>query len=143
MKDLACGLLAWSQYSILASVRSLINPRFHLTTSLVSGLFYLAPGGGFLFGSLCGGKFSDITMAKWVRKRGGERVPQDRLNSGMVAFFFIMPAATLIYGWCLEYAVGNLALYIISAFFVGFGLMAAFSSLNTYCAGESHRNEQS
>lgn len=133
-QDLACGFLAWSQYSLLAAIGHLINPRFHLTSALVSGLFYLAPGGGFLIGSMLGGKWSDITMIKRTKKRG-ERLPQDRLHSGMLAFFFIMPAASLIYGWCLDFNVGGLAVPIVAAFFTGFGLMAAFSSLNTYCAG--------
>ncbi|KAG9555725.1 MFS general substrate transporter, partial [Aureobasidium melanogenum] len=132
--DLACGLLAWNQYSLLAAPRHLINPRFHLTSPLVSGLFYISPGAGFLLGAISGGRFSDMTMAKKIKERGGERVPQDRLNSGLFAFFLIIPASQLIYGWCLQYDVGGLALAIVAAFFTGFGLMAAFSSLNTYCA---------
>lgn len=78
-----------------------------------------------------------MTMAKKIIERGGKRVPQDRLNSGLFAFFLIIPASQLIYGWCLQYDVGGLALAIVAAFFTGVGLMAAFSSLNTYCAGES------
>ncbi|THW16254.1 MFS general substrate transporter [Aureobasidium pullulans] len=132
--DLACGLLAWTQYSLLAAPRHLINPRFNLTSPLVSGLFYIAPGAGFLLGSIAGGRFSDMTMAKKIMQRGGKRVPQDRLNSGLIAFFLIIPASQLIYGWCLQYDVGGLALAIVAAFFTGAGLMAAFSSLNTYCA---------
>lgn len=136
-QDLACGLLAWNQYSLLAAPRHLINPRFHLTSPLVSGLFYISPGAGFLLGAIAGGRFSDMTMANKIKERGGIRVPQDRLNSGLLAFFFIIPASQLIYGWCLQYDVGGLALAIVAAFFTGFGLMAAFSSLNTYCAGKS------
>ena len=135
-QDLACGLLAWNQYSLLAAPRELINPRFHLTSGLVSGLFYIAPGAGFLLGSIAGGRFSDMTMAKKIAARGGVRVPQDRLNSGLIAFFFIVPVASLVYGWCLECNVGGLAIAIVAAFFYGVGLMAAFSSLNTYCAGK-------
>lgn len=78
-----------------------------------------------------------MTMAKKIMQRGGKRVPQDRLNSGLIAFFLIIPASQLIYGWCLQYDVGGLALAIVAAFFTGAGLMAAFSSLNTYCAGKS------
>ncbi|KAI5237013.1 MFS general substrate transporter [Aureobasidium subglaciale] len=133
-QDLACGLLAWTQYSLLAAPRHLINPRFHLTSPLVSGLFYIAPGAGFLLGSVAGGRFSDMTLAKKTIERGGKRVPQDRLNSGLIAFFLIVPASQLIYGWCLQYNVGGLGLAIVAAFFTGAGLMAAFSSLNTYCA---------
>ncbi|KAH0293261.1 MFS general substrate transporter, partial [Aureobasidium sp. EXF-3399] len=132
--DLACGLLAWTQYSLLAAPRHLINPRFNLTSPLVSGLFYISPGAGFLLGAIAGGRFSDMTMAKKIIERGGKRVPQDRLNSGLFAFFLIIPSSQLIYGWCLQYDVGGLALAIVAAFFTGFGLMAAFSSLNTYCA---------
>ncbi|KAI4855013.1 MFS general substrate transporter [Aureobasidium sp. EXF-8846] len=132
--DLACGLLAWTQYSLLAAPRHLINPRFHLTSPLVSGLFYISPGAGFLLGAIAGGRFSDMTMAKKILERGGKRIPQDRLNSGLLAFFLIIPSSQLIYGWCLEYNVGGLGLAIVAAFFTGFGLMAAFSSLNTYCA---------
>jgi hypothetical protein len=135
-QDLACGLLAWTQYSLLAAPRHLINPRFNLTSPLVSGLFYISPGAGFLLGAIAGGRFSDITMAKKIIERGGKRVPQDRLNSGLIAFFIIIPASQLIYGWCLQYDVGGLALAIVAAFCTGFGLMAAFSSLNTYCAGK-------
>ncbi|KKK22414.1 hypothetical protein ARAM_001418 [Aspergillus rambellii] len=40
---LTCGLLATFQYGILSSARAIFNPRFHLTSALVSGIFYLAP----------------------------------------------------------------------------------------------------
>jgi hypothetical protein len=135
LKDLSCGLLGWSQYSLLTAPRYLINPRFHLETPLVSGLFYIAPGLGFLAGTICGGKFADITVKRRIRARG-YRLPQDRLNSGLVAFFFILPMGSLVYGWGLQEEVGGLALPIISIFVAGFGLMAAFSSVNTYCAGK-------
>lgn len=85
---------------------------------------------------MAGGRFSDKTMAKKIHERAGKRVPQDRLNSGLMAFFFIVPASSLIYGWCLQFDVGGLALAIVAAFFTGLGLMWAFSSLNTYCAGK-------
>lgn len=75
--------------------------------------------------------------------RGGERFPQDRLYSGRISFFAIIPVASMIYGWCLQYEFGGLALPIVAAFFVGFGLMAAFSSLNTYCGGKSCESQSS
>ncbi|EXJ79502.1 hypothetical protein A1O1_08766 [Capronia coronata CBS 617.96] len=131
--DLACGLLSWSQYSLLTAPRYLINPRFHLTLPLVSGLFYIAPAFGFLMGTICGGRFSDITVRKRILSRG-YRLPQDRLYSGIVSFFVIVPIASLIYGWGLRYQVGGLALPIVSIIASGFGLMTAFSSMNTYCA---------
>ncbi|KAJ5344887.1 MFS transporter [Penicillium brevicompactum] len=131
---LTCGLLSTFQYAILTSARSIFNPRFNLTTPLVSGLFYLAPGIGFLVGSVVGGKLSDRAVKKWIKKRNGVRLPQDRLNSGIATLFGVLPAATLIYGWTLEEEVGGMVVPIIAAFFAGVGLMGAFNALNTYSA---------
>ena len=140
VQDLACGLLSWSQYSLLSAPRHIISNRFHLTSPLYSGLFYIAPATGFLIGTLVGGRYSDWTVKKWIIRRKGTRLPQDRLNSGMWSFFLIIPAASLVYGWGLEGTSDSfswLALPVISAFFVAAGLLAAFASLNTYCAGRS------
>ncbi|KAF5866674.1 hypothetical protein ETB97_010769 [Aspergillus alliaceus] len=117
--DLTCGLLATFQYSLLTSARSIFNPRFHLTTALVSGLFYLAPGAGFLVGSIIGGKLSDRT---------------DRLNSGLITLFAVLPVSTLIYGWTLQEEKGGMVVPILGAFFAGWGLMGSFNTLNTYVA---------
>ncbi|RDW57517.1 synaptic vesicle transporter [Coleophoma cylindrospora] len=142
LTDIACGFLAYPQYSLLIGPEYVINPRFHLNGSAVSGVFYFAPAVGFLTGSLIGGKFADITVKKWIKKRG-MRLPQDRLNSGIYAFFIVVPVAYMIYGWVLEKEVGGLAVPVISIAFTGFGIMAAFNSLNTYCAEAipAHRTE--
>ncbi|KZF23239.1 synaptic vesicle transporter [Xylona heveae TC161] len=134
LTDIACGCLSFTLYSLLTPPRYLINPRFHLTTPLVSGLFYIAPGAGFFSGVLIGGRWADMTVKRYIVKREGTRLPQDRLNSGVLAFFFMVPAATLVFGWSLQYVVGGLPVPTIAMFFSGMGLMFAFSSLNTYCA---------
>lgn len=136
---LSCGFLSWTQYSILASPRHILSERFGLTSPLASGLFYIAPATGFLVGTIIGGRYSDMTVRKFIKLRG-ERVPEDRLNSGLWAFFLVIPAASLIYGWGMQYCAscaavkGGLALPIITAFLVAVGLLVAFASLNTYCA---------
>ncbi|KAH7060675.1 synaptic vesicle transporter [Macrophomina phaseolina] len=132
--DLACGLLSWSQYALLSAPRHILTTRFHLTTPLISGLFYLSPAAGFLTGTMIGGRWSDHTVRKHIALRNGMRLPQDRLNSGMPAFFFVVPAASLVYGWSLEFDKGGLALCVVMAYFTALGLLAAFASLNTYCA---------
>ncbi|KAF2439353.1 synaptic vesicle transporter [Karstenula rhodostoma CBS 690.94] len=136
---MSCGFLSWTQYSILASPRHIIVERFGLTSPLSSGLFYIAPATGFLVGTVIGGRYSDLTVRKFIKIRG-ERLPQDRLNSSMWSFFLIIPAASLIYGWGLQYCnsctavKGGLALPIVTTFLAAAGLLAAFASLNTYCA---------
>ncbi|KFA76168.1 hypothetical protein S40288_04116 [Stachybotrys chartarum IBT 40288] len=134
LADFACGFVSWNQYTLLAAPRHLLNPRFNLTTPLVSGLFYIAPGIGFILGAVVGGKLSDMTVIKYIKIRGGVRLPQDRLNSGLSSFFFLAPVSSLIYGWGLQYEVGGLALPIVTAFFSAVGINMAFASLNTYCA---------
>ncbi|KAL4998081.1 major facilitator superfamily domain-containing protein [Aspergillus recurvatus] len=134
LSDLICGFLAITQYGTLTSVRHVINPRFGFTTPLVSGLFYLAPGAGFIVGSLVGGRLSDRTVKQYIRKRDGLRLPRDRLNSGIVYFFAVLPVSMVLYGWCLQKQFGGLALPIILAFLIGAGLMGAWNGLNTYSA---------
>ncbi|PKX98465.1 putative MFS transporter [Aspergillus novofumigatus IBT 16806] len=118
--DLTCGLLAIFQYGLLTSAREIFNPRFNLTSALVSGLFYLAPGAGFLLGSILGGRLSDRTVK--------------RLNSGLATLCVVLPIAVLVYGWTLEKRAGGMAVPVIAAFWAGVGLMGSFNGLNTYAA---------
>ncbi|RAK73607.1 putative MFS transporter [Aspergillus fijiensis CBS 313.89] len=134
LADLTCGLLSTFQYAILTSARSIFNPRFHLSSALVSGLFYLAPGAGFLVGSIVGGRLSDRTVKRYIAKRNGTRLPQDRLNSGLITLLGVLPAGALVYGWTLQEGKGGMAVPIIAAFFGGCGLMGSFNGLNTYAA---------
>lgn len=135
-QGITCGSLSATQYTLLTSVRHIINPRFGFTTPLVSGLFYLAPGLGLVLGSIMGGKMSDTTVKLYIKKKGVRR-PKDRLNSGLVGLFVILPAAMLIFAWPLQMGKGGLALPIVSAFFIGLGLMGTFNGINTYMAGKS------
>ncbi|KAK6222560.1 major facilitator superfamily transporter [Colletotrichum tabaci] len=132
--NFACGLLGFNQYGLLSSIRRVINPRFDLTSPLISGLFYLAPGAGFLMGSTIGGRVSDHTVKRYMRKRNGLRLPQDRLKSSLPAIFLVLPAGTLVFGWSLQREAGGMALPIVSSFCEGLGLMWSFSGLNTYSA---------
>ncbi|KAH8901638.1 putative MFS transporter [Thozetella sp. PMI_491] len=134
LADLACGFLSMAQYGLLTSVRQIINPRFNLTTPLISGLFYLAPGAGFVAGSLIGGRLSDHTVKRYIAKREGVRLPRDRLNSGILYLIGILPISMLLYGWCLDKEFGGLALPIVMSFWIGTGLLGAWNGLNTYTA---------
>ncbi|KAF2721571.1 synaptic vesicle transporter [Polychaeton citri CBS 116435] len=134
LTDVACGCSSWMMYSLLAPIRELVNPRFHLSSPLYSGLFYLAPAAGFLLGTLSGGRWADLVVRRWIKKRNGEHVVEDRLRSGSMAYFLLLPASALIYGWCMDFDKGGIPVIVLSAFASCFGLMVAFSSLNTYTA---------
>lgn len=139
LSHLSCGFLSFSQYFLLAAPRQILAKEFHMTSPLTSGLFYIAPAAGFLLGTVVGGRLSDYTVRSWIIKRGGVRLPQDRLNSGLPWLFLVIPPASLVYGWGMK--LGNLSIHpgglafpIVFVFIISFGQLAAFACLNTYCA---------
>lgn len=121
---------------MLSAVRFAISERFDLSSPQISSLFYLAPGSGFVLGSIIGGLLSDMTVKRYIVTRGGLRLPRDRLRAGLVNMLLVLPGGNLAFGWSLQEKVGGMALPAVSAFAAGFGLMASFSSLNTYAAGK-------
>ncbi|KAI1321126.1 major facilitator superfamily domain-containing protein [Xylariaceae sp. FL0255] len=132
LANLVCGFLGLTQYGLLTSVWHVVNPRFNFDTPLISGLFYLALAIRFVIGSIVGGWFSDRTVKHWIAKRNGERLPRDRLRSGLVCFLFLLPVSNISYGWSMQLKFGGLALAVALAFLVGTCLLAAWNSLSTY-----------
>lgn len=128
----AASSLVWNMYSLLTPIRYVLNPRFELTSPLQSGLFYLAPGAGYLVGTLVGGRWADRTVKKYIKIRG-ERVSEDRLRSCLPFIGIVIPACMLIYGWSVEKRVGGIALPVIMMFLQGVAQLFCFPSLNTYC----------
>ncbi|KAK1520315.1 major facilitator superfamily transporter [Colletotrichum costaricense] len=129
---MAASALVWNMQALLTPIRYVINPRFHLTSPLESGLFFLAPGCGFFFGTYAGGRWADRTVKQWIKIRG-RRVPEDRLRSSFVAMGAVIPICIIIYGWSIEKAVGGIPLPVICMFIQGFAQVIAFPSINTYC----------
>lgn len=130
---LASSALVWNMYSLLTPIRYVLNPRFELTSPLQAGLFYIAPGAGYLCGTFFGGRWADRVVHRWIRKRDGVRVPEDRLRSCLTAMGVVIPACMLIYGWSIEKEVGGIPLPVIVMFVQGVAQLFCFPSLNTYC----------
>jgi MFS family permease len=129
---LASSALVWNMYSLLTPIRYVLNPRFHLTSPIQSGLFYIAPGCGYLVGSALGGRGADHIVKRWIKKRG-TRIPEDRLKSCISSIGLAIPACMLIYGWSVEKKAGGVPLPVIAMFIQGVGQLFCFPSLNTYC----------
>lgn len=129
----ASSALLWNMYSLLTPIRYVLNPRFHLDSPLLGGLFYLAPGMGYILGTFMGGRWADRTVRVWVKKRNGVRVPEDRLRSAVPFMGLVMPACVLIYGWTVEMSVGGIPVPVIALFVQGIAQLFSFPSLNTYC----------
>ncbi|KAG7039506.1 MFS general substrate transporter [Colletotrichum scovillei] len=128
---LASSSLVWNMYSLLTPIRYVLNPRFHLTTPLQSGLLYIAPGAGYVIGCQIGGRWADYTVSSWIRKRG-IRLPEDRLRSSLIFLGLMLPASMVLYGWTLDKKFGGIPLPIICMFLQGIAQLAAFPSLNAY-----------
>lgn len=133
MATVGSACLVWNMYSLLTPIRYVLNPRFHLQSPMLSSLFYLAPGCGYLAGTLGGGRWADWTVKKWIRKRGGKRIPEDRLRASMPFMAAMVPGCILIYGWAVDKAVGGVPVPVIMMFFQGVGQLFCFPALNTYC----------
>ncbi|KAM0548761.1 hypothetical protein ACHAPJ_009757 [Fusarium lateritium] len=124
--------LVWNMYGLLTPIRYVINPRFKLDTPLLGSLFYLAPGIGYLLGTLGGGRWSDWTVRRWMKKRG-IRIPEDRLYSVLPWSGVVMPGCIVIYGWTLQTEKGGIPVPVIMMFAQGVAQLFCFPALNTYC----------
>jgi MFS family permease len=122
----------WNMYSLLTPIRYVLNPRFSLTTPLQSGLFYIAPGCGYLLGTFFGGRYADHVVKKCISQRG-ERIPEDRLRSCLWFMGLGIPGCMLVYGWSVEKRVGGVAVPVVMMFVQGVCQLFCFPSLNTYC----------
>ncbi|CAK7230933.1 hypothetical protein SCUCBS95973_007740 [Sporothrix curviconia] len=130
---LASSSLIWNMYAFFAPIVYVINPRLHFTKPLQAGLFYLAPGFGYLTATFFGGRNADRVVEKWIRKRNGIRRPQDRLRAAMPWMGIGTPVCMLLYGWCLEYNKGGIGLLVVVMFIQGFTQLMIFPAINTYC----------
>jgi MFS family permease len=133
MGGLSSSALIWNMYSLLTPIRYVLNPRFGLTTPMMGGLFYLAPGCGYLVGTFGGGRYADYVTRQWIKRRDGKRIPEDRLRSALPFMGIIMPACMLVYGWTVEKEVGGIPVPVIMMFLQGVSQLFCFPSLNTYC----------
>jgi len=128
---LASSSLLWNMYSLLTPIRYSLNPRFNLKSPIQGGLFYLAPGGGYIVGTFFGGRYADHVTKTWIGKRGGTRIPEDRLRSALPFMGLVMPACMLLYGWSVEKRFGGIPLPCVMMFIQGFAQFVPIpSSIN-------------
>ena len=124
--------LVFNMYSLLTPISYVLNPRFHLTSPMQAGLFYIAPGGGYLLGTFFGGRWADHVVKRYIRIRG-KRIPEDRLRSCLPFMGIVIPGCMLVYGWSVDKKVGGVPLPVIVMFIQGVAQLFCFPSLNTYC----------
>ena len=98
-------------------VQNVVIPTFYNTYNLsysAIGLTYLAPGVGYLIGSIVGGRYSDHVLAKYGSKHDGNSYPEARLNS-IWSGIILVPLSYCAFGWTI-YFKANLILSLIFMF---------------------------
>lgn len=130
------SLVLSTTYALLVPLTSTLGPRFGITNALVLGTFYLVQGAGNILGSKLIGPWSDRTVNKWIEKRDGERIPEDRLRCALTGSGLILPVSILVTGAMMQYVTGaaGLALSLVFLFVSGVGLMFVLTPVNVRCA---------
>ncbi|CAG8689739.1 6943_t:CDS:2 [Funneliformis caledonium] len=106
-----------------------LSKQYNLSTSYI-GLAFLAPGAGYLIGSLIGGRWTDFVLAKAKRKNNDISYPEMRIHSVWFSTFFLTISYTA-YGWFVQ-ANLHIAFPLISLFIGGITVLIIFSSTATY-----------
>ncbi|GAA5915376.1 hypothetical protein JCM6882_000236 [Rhodosporidiobolus microsporus] len=129
-----------STYTVLVPLSQTVAPRYNITNTAILGCFYLSQGFGNAVASRYTGLYADWTLARWLRKRNGVYVAEDRLKATLIGGGLILPGSVLALGWVLDRVGGKvgLAWTVILLFVDGVGLMIVLTPCNTYvvdCAG--------
>lgn len=122
----------FNMFSLLTPIRYVVDPRFGLEKPIFGGLFYLAPGVGYVIGAFLGGWWADYHVRKYIKIRG-RRVAEDRLRSMNIAYGLFLPGTIFVYGWCLQKEKGGMALPLLMMFIGGMAQTICYPSINTYC----------
>ncbi|GAA6052771.1 hypothetical protein NBRC10513_006828 [Rhodotorula toruloides] len=124
-----------STYTILVPLSQTLAPRYNITNAAILGCFYLAQGVGNATASRYTGRYADWTLKRWLKRRGGVYVPEDRLYAALIGGGVILPCSVLALGWVLDKGTGKvgLAFAVILLFIDGIGLMCVLTPSNTYC----------
>lgn len=71
-------------------------------------------------------------MKQWIRKRGGVRIPEDRLRSTLPFMGVVIPGSMLLYGWTVDQEVGGIPVPVMAMLLQGVGQLFCFPSYNTH-----------
>ncbi|KDE08499.1 hypothetical protein MVLG_01279 [Microbotryum lychnidis-dioicae p1A1 Lamole] len=133
-------------YAVLVPLTDTIRSNYGISNAAILGTFYLAQGVGNAFASFCfTGRMADHTLKKWLKKRKGVYVPEDRLRATLLGGGLVLPCAVLALGWVIDLGSGKvgLAFTVILLFLNGVGLMMILTAANTYCVDVlQHRSSE-
>ncbi|KAI0638936.1 MFS general substrate transporter [Trametes polyzona] len=126
---IASGFIYGFSYSILYTTARVLGSQYGYD-ALHTGLVLLSFGVGSVAGSILGGKWSDITLARVHRKSGGQMFPEMRLQSTFFGMIFL-PPSIFAYGWVVRENV-HIAAPCVFLFLSGLFSVWIYSSTLAY-----------
>ncbi|KZO96755.1 MFS general substrate transporter, partial [Calocera viscosa TUFC12733] len=121
-------------YCILVPLPYTLGPRFNITNAAINGCLYLAQGTGNIVGSYVTGYISDWTVHKWMSRRDGERICEDRLEASYWAGAAATPLTLLAAGCLMQFwtTTPGLGICLVVLFINGIALIGVLAVCNTY-----------
>ncbi|KAJ7115557.1 vacuolar DHA amino acid exporter [Mycena crocata] len=125
----ASGLMFAFNFVVVYSASRTLGSAYEYN-ALKVGLVLLSFGMGSLAGSLLGGRWSDMTLAKLKAANGGVSYPEMRLKSTTYGLVFL-PPCVLAFGWVSEKHV-HVSAMCVFLFLCGFFAIWAYTSTLAY-----------
>ncbi|EAW12401.1 MFS transporter [Aspergillus clavatus NRRL 1] len=116
-------------YLLFTTITSVFMTNYHFSQG-AAGLTYLGIGIGSLVGLLVFGSVSDRILIYLTKRNNGVAEPEFRMPPLIPGSLFV-PIGLFWYGWSVERQL-HWMIPIIGTGFVGFGILAAFLSTQTY-----------
>ncbi|KAI5475495.1 hypothetical protein MNV49_001309, partial [Pseudohyphozyma bogoriensis] len=129
--------------AILVPLSQTIGPRYNISNLAILGCIYLAQGFGNFVAAQFTGRYADFTLRRWLKKRGGVYIPEDRLRASIVGGALFFPGSVIALGWVIEKSSGpaGLAGCVVLLFVNGVALMIVLTPSNTYLIMHSQSAE--
>ncbi|BGP19499.1 hypothetical protein JCM10213_006319 [Rhodosporidiobolus nylandii] len=123
------GFLFAGQYAITFSASRTFAAAPYSYSPIEVGLILLSFGVGNVLGSVGGGRYSDVVLARLKAKNGGKGEAEMRLKSTYPALPFLL--LFIAYGWLVYFHV-HVAGPVVVLFFLGAAIMVIYASTLSY-----------
>jgi len=119
-----------------------MDKYFNITDESIVGAICMCAGFGNLIGAPVAGKLSDAKVARYLEKRKGLRIPEDRLRVCIFGAMVALPLSALLFGVALNVLEGPIAIATICLclMMVGMGVDLCFGPGVAYIAESVEEN---
>ncbi|KIK92690.1 hypothetical protein PAXRUDRAFT_560563 [Paxillus rubicundulus Ve08.2h10] len=123
-----------SEYVLLMPLAYTVGARYGLTSEALIGACFLPNGFGNLIGAPIAGRLSDMVVRRWMDKRNGVWVPEDRLRATYVGGLILVPLSLVVAGLTTTYIDGpiGLSINLVCLFTGGMGVDLVLTPISAY-----------